>query len=82
MLMKISNDSVGNRTRSLPVYRVMLQPIAPTRAPTFHNKNLISLRAKCCEDYHIDGLKDNNKLVSVKHKNILLFDLLAPSFGH
>jgi hypothetical protein len=27
-------------------------------------------------------LKDNNKFVSLKHNNMLLFNLLATSFGH
>jgi len=64
MSMKISNYSIGNRVRNLPACRVVLQTTVRTRAPTFHNKNLISLLAKCCEDYHIDGLKGNNKFVA------------------
>jgi hypothetical protein len=31
---------------------------------------------------HFLKLKNNNKFISVKHKNISLFNLLATSFGH
>jgi hypothetical protein len=33
MSMKNSNDTVGNRTRNLPVYSAVPQPTAPPRAP-------------------------------------------------
>ena len=34
------------------------------------------------ESRRVIKLKDKNKFVSVKHKNILLFNLLATSFCH
>ena len=34
------------------------------------------------EDTWLISLKDNGRCVSVKHNNILLFNLLATNFGH
>jgi hypothetical protein len=33
MLMKKSNDTIGNQTRDLPVCSALSQPTAPPRAP-------------------------------------------------
>ena len=37
--MKKSNDTIGNRTRDLPVCRAVPQPTAPPRAPHFQQYN-------------------------------------------
>jgi hypothetical protein len=47
MLMKHSNDTIGNRTRDLPTCSAVPQPIAPPRAPqnlplAFRNSDLLS----------------------------------------
>jgi hypothetical protein len=36
MSMKSSNDTIGNRTRNLPVCSTVPQPTAPPRAPPLH----------------------------------------------
>jgi hypothetical protein len=46
MSMKISNDTIGNRTRDLPACSTVLQPTAPLRAPHIESRTCI-LCAMC-----------------------------------
>ena len=41
--MKNSNDTIGNRTRDLPICSAVPQPTAPPRAPT-HRHMVMKLR--------------------------------------
>ena len=38
MLMKNSNDTIGNRARDLPACSAVPQPTAPPRAPTYEDR--------------------------------------------
>ena len=65
MLMKNSNDTIGNRTRDLPSCSAVPQPIAPPRTLTnngscSNTKNVSTLCKLLCERFAHVKLKERH----------------------
>jgi len=83
MSIKISSETIGNRTCDLPACSAVPQPTAPPRTPFYTNRyenfpicvEEIPLCYRIERQYYI-------YLCSVQQNDILLFNLLATIFGH